>query len=465
MTHPWCRLPCRNLLLSGLAAVLLAAPGAAGQQPSTDPAAEEEAGESTGDPQPAGPQAAPGPAGDEPPPGEGEEDGSGAAEAEAGAAAAPSPQAGAVEAEESDDPPDARGGFVPRLDFFFPEGDLDLRASKLANKVFFEGQVQYNFIDGDITAFLRYRYYGFRRTYQITGFDSVEFDSIEELSDEFERVRGFLLLTEWPQDYHHRAVFLAEIDRIISNKEVLQFDTNKTNMFVRAGYQIGTPYDPRSNAILGERRASRRTLFTAFRDIGPGDFGLTAAATYGFDFLGGDFDYLKLEGEGLKRFGMWGDSFLIGRLRTGTFPLKSERRDVAVAAEDLAEEDRYTIPRAELFRLDGRDNLKGVSDRIRGTEQLYTTWELFLPWFVGRDHRALGLTWDNWYWILYAGYGMTGFDTDLYTDLDRWLPDVGIGFESSFRLRKYTFFLSGVVAQTLEGEGDLEATISIKSHR
>lgn len=374
------------------------------------------------------------------------------------------PPAEAPPPAEAEELPPSRGGLLPSLDIFFPEGDLDLRANKLINKVFFEGQVQYNFIDGDITAFLRYRYYGYRRTYQVTGFDSVEFDSIEELSDEFERVRGFLFLTEWPQDYHHRAVFLVEIDRIISNKEVLQFDTNKTNTFVRAGYQIGTPYDPRSNAILGERRAVRRTLFTAFRDIGPGDFGLTAAATYGFDHLLGDFDYVKVEAEGLKRFSAWGDSFVIGRLRGGTFPLKDERDDLGVALDDVVEADRYTIPRSELFRLDGRDNLKGVSERVRGTEQLYTTWELFLPWFVGRDRRALGLTWDNWYWILYAGYGMTGFDRDLYTDLGGWVPDVGIGFESSFRLRKYTFFLSGVVAQALEGEGDLEATISIKSH-
>jgi hypothetical protein len=353
---------------------------------------------------------------------------------------------------------------LPSLDIFFPEGELDLRVNRLINKVFFEGQVQYNFIDGDITAFLRYRYYGRSRTYQITGFDSVEFDSIEELSDEFERVRGFLFLTEWPQDYHHRSVFLAEIDRIISNKEVLQFDTNKTNTFVRAGYQIGTPYDPRSNAILGERRASRRTLFTAFRDIGPGDFGLTAAATYGFPHLLGDFEYVKVEAEALKRFDTWGDTFVIGRLRGGSFPLKDERDDLGVAPAEVDEADRYTIPRAELFRLDGRDNLKGVSERVRGTEQLYTTWELFLPWFVGGERRALGLTWQNWYWILYGGYGMTGFDSDLYSDLDRWVPDVGIGFESSFRLRKYRFFLSGVVAQALEGEGDLETTVSIKSH-
>ena len=45
-----------------------------------------------------------------------------------------------------------------RLDVYFPEGDLDLRVNRLVNKVFFEGQVKYNFVDGDITAFLRYRY-------------------------------------------------------------------------------------------------------------------------------------------------------------------------------------------------------------------------------------------------------------------------------------------------------------------
>ncbi|HEX2163718.1 MAG TPA: hypothetical protein VHM02_07200 [Thermoanaerobaculia bacterium] len=445
-----------------LAAALAAGRPLAAQEPPAEPPEGAEAADPAADPadspQPADPAD---PAAADPDP-----DAPGTADPDPAAAQEPAGDATALPAErgDGDDPPSA-GGFLPSLDVFFPEGDLDLRANRLINKVFFEGQVQYNFIDGDITAYLRYRYYGYRRTYQITAFDAVEFDSIEELSDEFERVRGFLFLTEWPQDYHHRAVFLGEIDRIISNKEVLQFDTNKTNTFVRAGYQIGTPYDPRSNAILGERRASRRTLFTAFRDVGPGDFGLTAAATYGFDFLGGDFEYVKVEAEGLKRFDLWGDQFLIGRLRGGSFPLKEERRDLVATVPDLAEADRYTIPRAELFRLDGRDNLKGVDDPVRGTEQLYTTWELFVPWFVGQDRRALGLTWDNWYWILYAGYGMTGFDSALYSDLDAWVPDVGIGFESSFRLRKYTFFLSGIVAQALEGEGDLEATISIKSHR
>jgi len=33
---------------------------------------------------------------------------------------------------------------------------------------FFEGQVKYNFVKGDITAFLRYRYYGYRRTYRLS---------------------------------------------------------------------------------------------------------------------------------------------------------------------------------------------------------------------------------------------------------------------------------------------------------
>ena len=352
-------------------------------------------------------------------------------------------------------------GFLPRLDVFFPEGDLDLRASRLANKVFFEGQVKYNFVDGDITAFLRYRYYGLRQTFQITGFDSIEFDGLEELSDEFERVRGFLALSQWPHDYHHRTSLLFEFDRIVSNKEELRFDNNRTNTFLRLGYQIGTPDDPRSNAIVGESRAIVDRLFTPFRRIGPGDAGLSAAATWGFDFGPGSFDYVKLQSEGLKRFEIGGDRFLVGRLRFGSF---LHKRQIPEAAE-RAEPDRYTIPRAELFRLDGRTNLKGVGERVRGTEQLYTTWELFLPWFVDEERRFLRLNWDTWYWVLYGGLGATGFDRDVYTDANAYFPDLGIGFESSFRFKKYTFFLSGVVAHALRGEGDVEAQLSIKSYR
>lgn len=350
---------------------------------------------------------------------------------------------------------------LPRLDVFFPEGDLDLRVNRLIDKVFFEGQVRYNFIDGDISAFLRYRYYGFKRTYQITGFDSVEFDNIEELSDEFERTRGFLFLTQWPLDYHRRTFLLLEIDRLISNKTELQFDTNKTNTFLRVGYQLGTPDDPRSNAIVGERRAEVERLFTPYRAVGPGDAGLTAALTWGIDAGLGDFDYVKVEAEGLKRFELPGGSFLFSRLRFGTFPHKS----LVENAEERLEADRYTLPRAELFRLDGRDSLKGISDRIRGTEQLFATLEYFHPWFLDAQRHALWLDWENWYWILYTGYGTTGFSTDVYTDLDLWYPDVGIGFESSFRYRKYTFFLSGIVARAFEGEGDVEASLSIKSYR
>ena len=69
--------------------------------------------------------------------------------------------AGTSLAQESDRPrgavPASRGLVVPDLDVFIPEGEFDLRLSRLINKVFFEGQVRYDFVDGDITAFLRYR--------------------------------------------------------------------------------------------------------------------------------------------------------------------------------------------------------------------------------------------------------------------------------------------------------------------
>lgn len=363
-------------------------------------------------------------------------------------------------------------GFLPRLDVFFPEGELDLRVNRLVNKVFFEGQIKYNFLEGDITAFLRYRYYGYRRTFQVTAFDSVEFDDLEELSDEFSRVRGILGLLQWPHSYHRRTFLTLELDRLISNKEELQFTNDRTNTFVRLGYQIGTPRDGRSNSLVGEPRARVERLFTPFREIGPRGAGFTTALTYGFDFGPGDFDYAKLEFEGLKRFQLTRRNFLVGRIHGGTFPLvdRCEAGELGTACEgredeEIIEANRFSAPRSELFRLDGRENLKGLKDGLRGTEEIHSTLELFVPGFLDADHRFLGLDWTNWYWILYGGVGTIGFDTEVYTELDDWVPDLGVGFESSFRLKKYTFFLSGIVAQALNGQGEIEARFSVKSYR
>jgi hypothetical protein len=368
--------------------------------------------------------------------------------------------------EPSDRPPP---GYLPRLDVFFPEGDLDLRVNRLINKVFFEGQVKYNVVEGDITAFLRYRYYGYRRTLQVTAFDAVEFDGIEELSDDFSRVRGILGIVQWPHDYHHRTFLLGEIDRLISNKSELRFTNNRTNTFIRLGYQVGTPQDGRSNSLVGESRARVERLFTPFREIGPNASGLTVAATYGFDIGLGDFEYVKLELEALKRFSLSQRNLLVGRLHIGGFPIKDRCSEgdpgtPCQVEEDLPIEDRFSIPRSELFRLDGRENLKGLTDRLRGTYEIHTTWEFFFPWFLDRKIRALGLEWNNWYWVLYSGLGTTGFDDRVFFEGNDYVPDVGFGFESSFRLRKYSFFLSGVVAQALNGQGEPEARLSIKSY-
>jgi len=359
--------------------------------------------------------------------------------------------------------------FLPRLDIYFPEGDLDLRVNRLINKTFFEGQVKYNFVNGDISAFLRYRYYGYRRTTQLTVFDSISFDRIDEdVSQDFDRVRGTLLLMEWPHNYNNRTFFLTEIDGISSNKGArgsnFLIRRDQVNTFVRLGYQLGTPDEGRSSAIAGETRARTERLFSAFREFGPGDATLTAALTYGFPYGPGDFDYLKFEFEALKRFDVSARTFLVGRLRGGTFPYLADADPKSLPPEPEGI-DFFAVPRSEAFKLDGRENLKGVRDRTRGTDELFTTWEYFFPWFLDAKHQVLRLTWDNWYWIVYTGFGTIGLKHNIYTDFGSYYPDAGLGFESSFRLRKYRFFLSGIVAQALKGNGGLEARISVKSYR
>lgn len=364
-------------------------------------------------------------------------------------------------------PPEDR--ILPRLDVFFPEGDLDLRVSRLLNEVFFEGQVKYNFINGDITAFLRYKYYSLRRTTQITVFDSISFDRIDQnVTNDFDRVRGSLVLFQWPLSYNHRTSFLAEFDRISTNKPT-EVDRllrlGATNTFVRYAYQFGTPEDGRSNAIVGEPRSQTQRLFSAFREIGPGGYGFTGAVTYGFPY-GGDYDYVKLEFEALKRFDVTRRSFLIARLAGGSYPhVGSVTPDPKAPPSSEPQIDRLRLPSDNFFQLTGRDGLLGYKNRRHGTEMLLTTWEYFMPWFIEKTHHFLWLDWDNWYWVLYGGYGTLGFDKQVYAQLSGYIPDAGVGFESSVRLRKYRFFLSAIVAQALKGNGGVEARISIKSYR
>ncbi|MGH9381342.1 MAG: hypothetical protein ACRD2Z_12110 [Thermoanaerobaculia bacterium] len=362
-------------------------------------------------------------------------------------------------AEERDDEP-----LLPSVDFYFPEGQMDLKLQTLIKNAFYQGQVKYDFVDGDISAFLRYRYYGYSTIYQIGVFDAIEFPNLERRSNDFTRTRGGLLLLQWPHSLHSRTFLLAELDRYTSNAESFRFSTNRTNTYVRLGHQIGTPNDRRSNAIVGESRAFSEELFTAYQKIGPGAFGLTGALTYAFDGLGGEFRYVKSELEMVKRFETSRRTFLIGRLHAGNFLYSRPEEHDGQPPPDLEPFEEFNIPRPEFFSLDGRDRLRGLDGRFRGTEEIHSTWEFFTPWFLDADRRALGLTWQDWYWVLYGGVGTIGFDDDVYGDFDEYIPDLGIGFESSVRLKNHTFFLAGIVAHALHEEGGLEAHLSVKSY-
>ncbi len=361
------------------------------------------------------------------------------------------------------DAPPARASsraLLPEVDFYFPEGDLDMRLNRLIKNAFFQGQVRYNFVKGDILALLRYRYYAHDKVWQVGVFDEVNFDRIEQRSNDFERVRGGHLQLELPQDSDRRGFLLLEVDRLTSNKDEKFFTTDRTNTFLRLGYQIGTPDDGRSNAIVGESRSRIERLFSAYRKIGLRGFGLTGALTWSFDDLGGDFSYLRAEIEGLKRWPGRRERFAITRLHAGTF-LQREM----VRPEEPDARDRYSIPLDELFRLDGRENLKGLDERRHGTDEIHATIEWFLPWFTDDSRAAFKASWETWYWVAYSGIGNVGFDREIFSSWDDYVPDVGFGFESSFRVGQHVFFLAGAGAHALDEDGGFKGRLTLKSSR
>ena len=104
---------------------------------------------------------------------------------------------------------------LPSVNIYLPEGEASIRLRKLIRNVLFESQIDYEFVNGDISTFLRYKYYARNYTYRIGVFDSIEFPDLTSDSDkEFERVRGGLLLIGVPKDYNNRYFFLLQDDRL-----------------------------------------------------------------------------------------------------------------------------------------------------------------------------------------------------------------------------------------------------------
>ncbi|HEX9982731.1 MAG TPA: hypothetical protein VGF69_05680 [Thermoanaerobaculia bacterium] len=353
----------------------------------------------------------------------------------------------------------------PSINVYLPEGQASVRLRRLIRNVLFETQIDYEFVNGDISTFLRYKYYARNYTYRLGLFDSIEFPDIGDDSEqEFERVRGGLLLVGVPKDYDNRYFFLLQNDRLTFG-DTDDPDNRKNNIYAKVGYQFGTPFDERMNAIVGESRGRITPVLTAFRDIGTQRTGIAAAITQSSEVATGDYHYTKLEGEGLRRFDLTSTSFIFSRLHAGAFlgrkeaELDLDNDGTPDDPETLPEIMRYTIPRYEMFRLGGREALKSVGgDDAIGTHELHLTNELFVPIFRNKSYRTGALRWNTMYGIAYVGAGTVGFDFDDVADTGNITVDAGLGTETALTLRDFDVYLSVIVAHTLEAPKDMGGT-------
>src|SRR2546430_2484690 len=278
---------------------------------------------------------------------------------------------------------DRRDAF-PSVNVYLPEGQASIRLRKLIKNVLFESQIDYRFVNGDISTFLRYKYYAQSFTYKIGVFDSIGFPDVGRGSwQDFERVRGGLLLAEFPRDYNKRYFWLLQDDRLTFG-DVTKVDNRKNNIYTKLGWQYGTEFDERLNAIVGESRGRIIPVLTAFRDIGPQKFSLAAAVTESARISTGDYKYTKLEAEVLRRFDITSTSFFVTRAHAGTFLTKSK----VEGADTLPPIAQNTIPAYELFNLGGREPLKsiGTQDAATGIDEFHINNEYFVPGFRQRDY-------------------------------------------------------------------------------
>ena len=369
---------------------------------------------------------------------------------------------------------------LPSVNIYLPEGQASIRLRKLIRNVLFESQIDYEFINGDISTFLRYKYYARNYTYRIGLFDSIEFPDLASTGDkDFERVRGGLLLVGVPKDYNNRYFLLLQNDQLTFG-DTLRPDDQTSNIYMKAGYQFGTQFDERLNSIVGEQRGRITPVLTAFRDIGPQKTGLAAAITQAGHLLSADYQYTKFEAEGLRRFDLTSTSFVFSRLHLGTFlareevetlpPPRDRNNDGKVDELDVTPTwELYQIPQNELFRLGGREALKsvGADDSAIGTHEVHLTNELFVPIFRNRNYRLGPVHWNTLYGIGYVGAGVVGFELGDLTD--NTVVDAGIGTESALTYQDWEIYLSVIaahpVAKPEELDGGTKVRFSIRTVR
>ena len=353
-----------------------------------------------------------------------------------------------------------RHDIFPSVNVYLPEGQASVRLRKLIRNVLFESQIDYNFVNGDISTFLRYKYYARTFTYRIGVFDEIGFPALgaSGSTQVFQRTRGGLLLFEFPRDYDHRYYWLIQRDHLTFG-DVTNVDDKKTNLYTKIGYQYGTQFEERLNGIVGESRGRITPVLTAFRDLGPQKFSFAGAITESARISTGRYKYTKLEGEALKRFDVTGMSFLVSRLHAGFFVARDQIRCTDVSAPCAFEPiQRYSVPLYEMFRLGDREALKSIGDNSNseGTHEAHLTNEYFVPVFRNKDFRTWALHWSTLYAIAYAGAGSVGFN---YRDIARTSNDVfdaGLGAETSLTFRDYDIILSVIYAHTVHAPDALK---------
>ena len=330
---------------------------------------------------------------------------------------------------------------------YLADGRASIRLRKLIKNVLFESQIDYKFVTGDISTFLRYKYYAHDFTYKIGVFDSISFGDIGSHTDEFQRVRGGLLLLEFPRDYNHRYFTLLQDDRLTFG-DTTRVDNRKNNIYTKLGYQYGTEFDETLNSIVGEFRGRLIPVLTVFRELGPQKFSYAAAITQGGKISTGDYKYTKFESEAIRRWDITPTSFIVTRGHVGTF-LNKDFLCKDTPTVPLTE--CYSIPGYELFSLGGREALRSVrtaGDVSSGTNEIHVTNEYFVPVFRNRDFRFHALHFNTAYAIGYMGAGNVGFNTrDLFRTRD-FAVDAGLGTEMALTVRDFEVLVSILYAHT-----------------
>jgi len=286
---------------------------------------------------------------------------------------------------------------IPEVQITLPQGAIDVFLKERIKRTTIDFGIKYDFFDNYIHGRVDMRYDYERQFIGLNMQDNIDFDELIDNYDSLQRSRHFMTYYGWKFGKH------LELSTSLKNEEAFTIRIATAVMVMDRGKNYPV--------ILGMHYYNMNEV-----SILPRGTRANVDLTGPLGILGGDYNYIQLEGSLVQYVYPLGNNFFRTKLQFG-YPLFIENK-----------------PLTAMYKLGGYNILRGYDYKeFEGNSMIYFQTSFHIPVMttLTKGHSSLEIVTGD----LMFEFGKTG-ETDIFARTDDIRGSVGIGFGCSMTLFK-----------------------------